>query len=415
MRYFVAVLAVAIATSAFAADETTTFAPKPIRFDVKPYDSVWRRWTGIGHFRGRIRINSIVGNGNEIWIGTSQGKLLSLSNDAWTLQANLESSQITDIAFEGPNRIWLSTSDGIRRLDRQNDLWNMSTFRTYYQGDPKFVSGAYLPGDDSERLWGYVDHLYIPPKNRGYAPFIVSQEHGLFSFAPAHEISHHFMPHYWGASSPWLDTRELIPHRRPTCITEDVEGNLWIGTEGDGIVRLNAAGRDYYKRCSLDNAKDGKEFAFIGKQEVGRDFSTVAFLAPGKSCGVWAILGAKDRHAYLARFDGKTWTTMALANDRREVTCVAEIAPDLILVGSVRDNLSERAIFEIDWKTQAVKCVCKPNSVPFNIAVMPDGRIFAASRFEIYEKNPLAPTNSNTSPAISDGATKTKEEERLAP
>jgi hypothetical protein len=57
-----------------------------------------------------------------------------------------------------------------------------------------------------------------------------------------------------------LDTRELVPHRRPTCIAEDGDGNLWIGTEWDGLVRLNAQARKYHNREPEKNKKDGTEW-----------------------------------------------------------------------------------------------------------------------------------------------------------
>jgi hypothetical protein len=103
-----------------------------------------------------------------------------MSNDKWTLQANLERVQVTGIAVEGPDKVWLSTSDGIRRLNRDKDARKLTEYHTYYQGHPSFVSGGYIPGEDSVRLWGYVDRVYIPLKNRTYTPFVISTEHGLF-------------------------------------------------------------------------------------------------------------------------------------------------------------------------------------------------------------------------------------------
>ncbi|MGH7139372.1 MAG: hypothetical protein ACREHD_26810, partial [Pirellulales bacterium] len=210
---FLIALAVVWFSVAVNAEDPIVFMPEAVTLDEKPCGEGWRKWECVGDFE---RIRSLaVGTSGEIWVGTN-GRLLSMKDAKWTLQAHLSRTQITGITLETPDKIWLSTSDGIRRLDRDNGAWKLTSFRYYYQGHPAFVSGAYIPGDDAGRLWGYVDGIYVPPKNHTYAPFVISREHGLFCWGAYHGVWHHFMPHYWGANSPWLDTRELVPHRRPT-------------------------------------------------------------------------------------------------------------------------------------------------------------------------------------------------------
>ena len=121
---------------------------------------------------------------------------MSRSGEQWTLEAQLD-TQVTGVAIEAPGKVWFSTGDGLRRLDGQtNSSWRVSTYRTYYQGQPAFVSGGYKPGLDAERLWGYVDGVCIPPKVRVYSPFVISTEDGLFSWGGYHGVWHHFLPHY---------------------------------------------------------------------------------------------------------------------------------------------------------------------------------------------------------------------------
>jgi hypothetical protein len=105
-----------------------------------------------------------------------------MAKDKWTLQAELKGVQITGIAFETADKLWLSTSDGIRRLSRDKEIGQLEEYRQYYQGHPAFVSGGYIPAEDSVRPWGFVDRIYVSPKNRAYAPFAVSNEHGLFCY-----------------------------------------------------------------------------------------------------------------------------------------------------------------------------------------------------------------------------------------
>jgi hypothetical protein len=393
MRIVPAILAVFSLISTLAsAEEAKTLAPKPITLNAKPCGEGWREWEGIGNLKGMVayreRLTSICASAvGDVWVGTSLGRLLSMANDRWTLQADLGRLQITGIAVEEPDKVWLSTSDGIRRLSRDKDAWRLTEYRQYYQGSPSFVSGGYIPGEDSVRLWGYVDGIYVPPKNRTYSPFVVSTEHGLFSFGGRFEIWHHFMGGYWGGNSDWLDIRELIPHRRPTRVVEDADANLWIGTEWDGIVRLNATARDYHNRTPENNKKDGTEFTFIDPKEVGCEFDRVVDLSSGREQGVWMVLGLKDCQSTLARFDGEAWTTMTLPGKSRKAMCIAEIEPDVILVGTASD-FENQSMFKVDWKSQKVEPVHGPQYNIFGIVTLPDGRVFAASWFGLYERSP---------------------------
>jgi hypothetical protein len=386
----VAVVAVvSLVGTSVIADEPSKFTPVPITLNARPCVEGWQEWQGIadieGFVAGRERITSLSpGTSGDVWVGTSHGRLLSMANEKWNLVGHLKGIQITGIAFEGPDKVWLSTSDGIRRLEREKEAWKLKEYRTYYEGHPSFVSGGYIPGEDAVRLWGYVDDIYIPPKNSAYSPFAISTEHGLFCWASGHGVWHHFMPHYWGANSSWLDTRELVPHRRPTCIVEDAEANLWIGTEWDGIVRLNARGRDYHNRSPEKNKKDGIEFTLIGPKELGFEFDKVLDLTAGLERGVWAVLGLKDNEWALARFDRNSWTTMTVRG-KLGPTCVAEVRPGVIFVGH---SYQGHAMVGVEWSSRQMKSVPGPKHNIFKILRLPDCRIFTASWFGLYEKAP---------------------------
>jgi hypothetical protein len=393
--------------------------PKPIALNVKPAVEGWRQWEGMGDPNGTpiyaecLTALAADAAGN-IWVGTSRGRVFSIAkndsrmpvddegqpaigqrafsiakNDSCVLQANLRDVQITSIAVDGPDIVWLATNDGIRKLSRDKDAWKLMEQREYYEGQPAGVSGGYMPAADGVRLWGYVDRIYFPPKNHTYAPLAVSVEHGLFCYGGYHGVWHHFMPHYWGPSSELLDLRELIPHRRATCVVEDSDANLWVGTQWDGLVRFNAHARDYHKRESTEKKSDGTEFASFGAKEVGRDFDRVVNLKPGQTKGIWAILGHKNDQTVLARFDGQTWTTLALPEKSYKAICLAEIKPNVILVaiefvGPDEDHQNQ-SLLQVNWKSQAIEEVAGPQSV-FEIIALPDGRVFAASWSGLYEK-----------------------------
>jgi hypothetical protein len=302
------------------------------------------------------------------------------------LQGQIQGVQITGIAVDGDGRVWLSTSDGIRRLERdEQEHWKVRDFRNYYQGHPGFVSGRYIPGEDTVRLWGYVDGVYIPQRETAYSPFVISNEHGLFSFGGYGGIWHHFMPHYWGANSPWLDTRELVPHRRPTCMVEDGEGNLWIGTGRDGIVRLNVHARKYHSRKPTENQKDGTEFSFFTSKDVGCNFSRVVDVTASRERGVWAMLGSEAGGAHLTRFDGKTWKTMLFDSEMTAI-CLAETSPGKVLIG-VSGRWRHQGLRQVTFEPQRIERVAGPEHAIRNIVTLPNGKVFATSWWNLYEKN----------------------------
>jgi hypothetical protein len=376
---------VLVATSS-RADETITLTPASIELTSTPCGDGWKRWDGIGDAEGAVayreRLTALAAQDGDVWIGTSQGRVLSRHETKWTLQGTLPGIQITGIAFEGADKVWLSTSDGVRRLDRaEKQTWKVSEYREYYEGHPSFVSGGYIPGEDAVRQWGYVDDIYVPRQETAYSPFVISTEHGLFCWAGYGGVWHHYMPHYWGASSPWLDTRDLLPHRRPTCMVEDNAGNLWIGTQWDGLVRLNANSRKYHARNPDNNKKDGTEFSHLGATEVGCPFDTVVDLAASADHGIWAVLSSGGGGSWLARFDGQQWETLALESSVRSV---AEFHSGIVLIGVDDRESRSNGLRKVTWDGKHVEPVAGPEGVSRDIIKLPQGQIVSASWWAFY-------------------------------
>ncbi len=369
----------------------------------------WTRWDGIGVLKGaagnRERATSLhIAQDGGVWVGTSYGRLLRYANQGWTLEVNLSRLQITGIAVQH-DVLWLSTSDGMIRLRRpkeqreQGEGWVLERFREYYAGHPSFVSGAYLPGEDSVRLWGRVDGVFVPDKLATYAPFVISEEHGLFSWGGYNGVWHHFLPHFWGANSEWLDTRELIVHRRPTCLAEDKDGNLWIGTDGDGLVRINSHARRFHERSPADNGKDGKEFTPFLPDDVGCEFTRVNHVCAGLVQGVWVALSGNDKRRYIARFRDGSWSLFELPKIERKThrgttvtktewwepipLCIAEVAPDRLLVG-VKDAVWPAGLFELDWARQTFEKVGEVEHAVHNLQRAADGAVWAQTWWGVY-------------------------------
>jgi hypothetical protein len=366
--------------------------PSPIELPHVDAGDGWTKWEGLADIRGmmgaRERLTALaLGVGETVWVGTSHGRVLSRDGGRWTLQANIDPTPVTGIAV-APKAVWLSTGDGVCRLDpADGGGWSLATFREYYEGHPSFVSGGYIPGEDAVRLWGRVDSIYFPPRDATYAPFAVSTEHGLFAWGGYGRVWHHFLPHYWGANSAWLDLRELIPHRRPTAIVEDAEGALWVGTEGDGFLRFNAPARAYHKRDSPEARKDGREFSHVSGDDVGAPFDRVASIAAGRGSGIWAVLRRPTKRFTLARFVDGRWATLDLPDDLKDAAGVAEVAPGRVFVG-VEFRRRPAGLLAVDWEARTSKPVDPIQYSVHSLAVTPGGRLFAASWWGLYETKP---------------------------
>lgn len=408
------IIAICLPTVGWA-EESELLHPEPVDLQARQIGDNWTEWAGIGDLEGvishRERVTSLhLTSDANVWVGTSRGRVLRYAQDAWTLQATLSGSQITGIAVERPNVVWLSTSDGVCRLKQPEDTvqgatadWIPERFREYYQGHPSFVSGGYIPGEDAVRLWGHVDDIVLPRQISAYAPYVVSEEHGLFTWGAYHGVWHHFLPHYWGASSEWLDTRNLIPHRRPTCLTEDMNEHLWIGTDGDGIVRMNAHARRYNERKPENNGKDETEFSYFSSDEVGCDFVRVNDIAVGLKEGVWAALVGKDKRRYIGRYRLNEWSLFEMPKLERhssrnqrivetkwwEATplSVAEFSPGHVLVGA-EDAVGRTGLFRLDWRERRLEKVDEVKHPDRGIEHAKDGTVWLHTSWSVYRWSP---------------------------
>lgn len=177
------------------------------------------------------------GADGRVWVGTSYGRLFRLEHDMTPLLvAELRGVRINGIAPTGDDRVWIATSDGVRCIQLDNHgTCSTVCFRSFYQEDPVFVSSAYVPEDNSDRVFGEVEDIIAWRDEESETVVAISAAYGVLEYLPRFEVWQHCVRRY---KEPKFDTRELIPHRRPLCGYLDDEGTLWLGTLEDGIVRL---------------------------------------------------------------------------------------------------------------------------------------------------------------------------------
>ena len=80
-------------------DNLTELVPTAIEMSAAPCGNGWKRWQNIGDIEGAVahreRITALVGKGNDVWVGTSFGRLLTRHGNEWRLQGQLKGIQIT--------------------------------------------------------------------------------------------------------------------------------------------------------------------------------------------------------------------------------------------------------------------------------------------------------------------------------
>ena len=391
---------------AFAAEPATlTFAPAELT--AKDVGEGWQVWSEPGDVQGAIgyreRNTALAVDAQDVvWVGTSRGRLFRKEGEGWTRTHLPDHVQITGIAVDG-DTVWLSTSDGLRRLVHDQSAWQLTEFRQYYSGHPSFVSGGYIPGEDAHRLWGYVDDIFIPRSEpKSYAPHVISTEHGLFSFAQGYGVWHHFWPHFTGASSDWLDLRELLPCRRPTCMTEDQAGNLWIGSDGDGIVRVNALARSLNERKADNNAADPTAFTRFSATDVGIPFRRVHEITPALNGAVWCVFHGPEKEKYIGRYYQERWEVVELPRLKRhtyqdqkvirtdwwdaEPQSIIDLSADKVLIGL--NNYKHRInVVELDWSTRQFRDVSAFEYSVTQFQRTANGQLWARSDWALWNQS----------------------------
>lgn len=395
-----------VSRTAFAA-EPVTLSFAAVELTAKDVGEGWQVWNEPGDVHGAISYRErntalAIDAQDVVWVGTSLGRLFRREREVWTTTHLPDHVQITGIAVDG-NTVWLSTSDGIRRLVRNESTWQLTEYRQYYSGHPSFVSGAYIPGEDARRLWGYVDDIFMPRSEpRSYAPHVISTEHGLFSHAQGYGVWHHFWPHFTGANSDWLDLRELLPGRRPTCMTEDQAGNLWIGSEGDGIVRVNAAARSLSQRGADNNTVDPTAFTRFSAAEVRIPFRRVVQITPALDGGVWCVFDGPEKEKYVGRYHQDRWNVVELPRLKRhtyqgqmivktdwwgaEPQSIIDLTAHKALIGV--ENYKHRvSVVELDWSTRQFRDVTAFEFPVRQFERMANGQLWARSDWALWNQS----------------------------
>ncbi len=162
---------------------------------------------------------------NRIWVGTENGldrfeekngTFIHYSDKPGNnnKSRDLPGDFINDIYEDRAGALWICTDRGISRLDRPADRF------IPYLNDAK---------QELRKAGYYLGTIYQDSKERYWVG-----GRGLFRFYPGENLIKPYF-HKTGSSAFWID--EMV-----SVIYEDGQGNLWIGTSGDGLYRLTPKG-----------------------------------------------------------------------------------------------------------------------------------------------------------------------------
>lgn len=245
------------------------------------------KWNNHSSFEGTSNIvNSITETQNEdgqfiLWVGTTEG-LLNISgypvSDKTATQIlpdpsfphSLNSKEINCLLADESKILWLGTDNGIDQYSVRNRLFsdvmgfNGSPTKiiadSTHSGIHYYISAWYGNGltelDSSfatSRVWDRIPSKSKNPDSRQVSDVLKSTD-GTFWIATFHGLYH-----YNNEKNPIASylhnpsDQNSISENRTTCLAQDPQGNIWVGTYGAGVDRYNPKTKEFTHFIHLKN------------------------------------------------------------------------------------------------------------------------------------------------------------------
>ncbi len=207
------------------------------------------RFDGV-HFEVFDKVNTPAITNNGVWalaedsrhrlcVGTNGGGLLVLDNGSFTRLDGLPNPYITTLLVDSQARLWIGTREGLCQLDGETlTLFPGALATSFVWSLAEDGSGAIWAGTDAGAFRLRGDRVDPFDTRSGLPSSTVrslSWDAGrrlLFAGTPETGLLV-FRDERWQVYPQASEVRDI------RAILADVDGNLWIGTQQDGLFRLN--------------------------------------------------------------------------------------------------------------------------------------------------------------------------------
>ncbi|MBL0745630.1 ligand-binding sensor domain-containing protein [Chryseolinea lacunae] len=157
---------------------------------------------------------------HRVWIGTWNDGVAVYDKDQRRIDFApqvLRNNLVSSIQQDSASNVWLATDNGIAVMDGNNDPFVTQTLTTHVN----------RPGDESSVLSNSIKVLYFDRVNRLW---VGSYLGGISIYDP------HIPPFgYYHAS---IFDKGGLSHNNVTAMVVDHKGRLWVGTDGGGLNRV---------------------------------------------------------------------------------------------------------------------------------------------------------------------------------
>ncbi len=193
----------------------------------------------------------------RVWIGTDAAISVVSPDGSWnTFTVNNKGQHVQSLAFDRFGRTWVGTFDALYILE-PNGGWTTydQRSRTVYE---HYTSSAIVV-DPFDRVW-------------------VANNDGLRMFLPD------------GTKSFYTESNSRLPDEYITALAKDAQGNIWIGTRTQGIVKFDTQGQWDIREVGGSVAAPFDNWVtalFVDRQDrvwVGTEKGRLSMLSPD---GIW--------------------------------------------------------------------------------------------------------------------------------
>ena len=232
---------------------------------------------------------SIHKDGDDLWIGTSDGGLnLIRQGRAYYFKFNKDTPNgfsgtvVRAIVKDDINqRLWFATTRGINMID----------LKTFDPDKPKFVVFQHEPGNDNSINGDFLKDLTLDNNNNIWG---ATYGHGIFRLEYSNETTYKFYRY-----KNKVDNQNSLNNDFTDCIKADKENNIWIGAQS-GLSKLSFSTATYEKPVFTN-------FSKIEDDDNSLVHNSVYDILIDKKDRIW--LGTRHGFSqYLGNGKFKSWT-----------------------------------------------------------------------------------------------------------